>query len=790
MLFGYNYIGLFMRRLLLLGCIATTISAGAAIISPEAALGRFNSDKKVKRLVRPLHSPSLVYTQEINSLPAAYVFQRADNEGYLVLSADDEVTPLLGYADEGAFDINNMPEGLRYWLGYYAAEIAFIRQNGITLSSEAVTEDSREPIAPMLSTLWNQGSPFNDKCPEVNETRTVTGCVATAMAQVMKYHNWPAKGTGSNSYTWNNSTLSQDFSSITFGWTDMLDDYSDGATTEQCEAVATLMLACGISVDMNYGTSASGAVARNCVTALFNYFNYDGSMRYLSRDYYGLEDWETEVYNSLAGGCPVLYGGQSEDGGHEFVCDGYSSDSYFHFNWGWGGMSDGYFLLTSLNPDSQGIGGAGSGAGYNFDQDVIVGIKPFAGESSLAPVLYNMSDFTVSSTSVELGGEVSFAAKFYNGGPIAITGFEPGAMFTGTDGNSTFAVNSSRLSLNSGYAYNSPVSYSVVVPSSLTDGEYTVTPIYILNGEMHEISTKVGNVDSVKMTVADGIATFEIDEDAALPRVTEYAFQNTLYAGLAYNVDCTIENSGDVECYQEIYGRLTDASGNVTILSPMQVDLQPGDSATMTYGGTLSSDLASGSYKFDFVTLSSSGSYTSISDTTDVTINAKPAEATLTLDKVSFARGSSMVPRNNLGIEASVTCSSGVYYGTVDMYIFENKAGNSWSSCAMFPSEMLYLNEGDTADLTYNSDFSEGNIGEQYLVAFYYDGKEMPGYNYITLTDDRSGVDGILPEVETVDVELYNLMGQRISGKPSAGHYIMVKSMADGSRQTEHVIIK
>lgn len=779
-----------MRKLLLLGCIATTICAGATVITPAEALARLNSDKKVKNLVKPLNSPSLVYTQEINSLPAAYVFQRTDNDGYLVLSADDEAIPLLGYAVQGTFDINNVPEGLKYWLGYYASEINFIRQNGIALNSEASATDSREPIAPMLSTLWNQGSPFNDKCPEVDEQRTVTGCVATAMAQVMKYHNWPEKGTGSNSYTWNNSTLSQDFSSITFQWIDMLDDYSSGATSEQCEAVATLMLACGISVDMNYGTSASGAIARNCVTALFNYFNYDGSMRYLTRDYFGIEEWENEVYNSLASGCPVLYGGQSEDGGHEFVCDGYSSDGYFHFNWGWGGMSDGYFLLTSLNPDSQGIGGAGSGAGYNFDQDIIVGIKPFAGESSLAPVLYNMSDFTVSSTSATLGNEVSFAAKFYNGGPIAITGFEPGALFTGSDGNSTFAVNSSRLSLNSGYAYNSPVSYSVVIPESLTDGEYTVTPIYILNGEMHEISTKVGNIDSVKMTVADGTATFETEEDAALPKVTEYTFQNTLYAGLAYNVDCTIENSGDVECYQEIYGRLTDESGNVTILSPMQVDLQPGESASMTYGGTLSSDIASGSYKFDFVTMASSGNYTSVSDTTDVTINAKPSEATLTLGEVSFAKGSSMVPRNNLGVETSVTCSSGVYYGTVDMYIFENKAGNSWSACAMFSSEMLYLNEGDTADLTYNSDFSEGNIGEQYLIAFYYDGKELPGYTYITLTDDRSDVDGLLLDVEAIDVELYNLMGQRISGKPSAGHYIMVKSMADGSRQTEHVIIK
>lgn len=465
-----------MRKSLLLVGMAAFFGANAAQLTPEEALQRAVAAPQAKAMAKPMtaaDTPVLVYTEEVNAQPAAYLFDRGEGNGYLIVSADDEVAPLLGYSDAGIIDVTDMPDGLRYWLGYYAAEIENVRTNGTV--SVLAASPARKAIAPMVATRWNQSAPYNNMCPTSGSDRCVTGCVATALAQVMKYHNWPPKGQGSNSYTWKNSTLSLDFSTVTYDWDNMLDVYDSSATAAQNNAVANLMYSCGIAVNMNYGTGASGAVSKNCGNALVNYFNYDASLRYLERDFYALSDWEDEVYNSLASGCPVLYGGQSESGGHEFVCDGYSSDGYFHFNWGWGGMSDGYFRLTALNPGAQGIGGAGSGAGYNFGQDIIVGIKPYAGQSTFAPVLVNTTDFAIEQTKINLPGSISVAAQVRNIS-YATVAFKLGVGYTDSKGNTAYSVwpYTNVFSLNPGYGYSDPVDYDVTVPSGLADGVYTV----------------------------------------------------------------------------------------------------------------------------------------------------------------------------------------------------------------------------------------------------------------------------------------------------------------------------
>ncbi|MDE6198495.1 MAG: C10 family peptidase [Muribaculaceae bacterium] len=779
-----------MRKALLLVGMAATLGASAAQLTPEAALRRAVAEPHVKAMVKPLtvhHNPELVYTEEINAQPAAYLFDRGNGAGYLIVSADDEVVPLLGYSDAGCIDVADMPDGLRYWLGYYAAEIENVRTSG-TVSALAATSPERRAIAPMLTTRWNQSAPYNNMCPTVGSNRCVTGCVATALAQVMKYHNWPAKGRGSNSYTWNNTTLSLDFSTVTYDWANMLDEYGSTATATQNAAVANLMYSCGIAVNMSYGTGASGAVSKYCGSALVDYFNYDASLRYLERDFYTISDWEDEVYNSLASGCPVLYGGQSATGGHEFVCDGYSSDGYFHFNWGWGGMSDGYFRLTALNPGAQGIGGAGSGAGYNFGQDIIVGIKPYAGQSAFTPVLANRADFTISETSVRLPGSITASAQVRNIS-YGTVDFKLGVGITGADGNTVYSAWSytNTLSLQPGYGYTSPMSYSVSLPSGLADGVYTVAPAFIADGKWYDIETLLGCAGSVKMTVANGVATFAATAAAALPEVTEYSFVNTLYSGLPYTVNGTVVNSGELEFYDTVYGMLITSSGN-TLLSPMQLDIEPGQTLSFGYSGTIPSDTASGTCQFAFVVRTSDNSYTPISDITDIVIMPAPASTQLSLGPVSFESGSSRVPKNDLGVRTSLTCTSGAYYGTLNMVVFRNVSGNQWSSCAEFPSEMLYLDKGDTADIVYHSDFSSGNVGETYLLMFYYGNNRFNTQQMIVL-DEASGASPVVADSE-VDIEIYNLNGQRVAGRPAPGHYIMVKRAADGTATSEHLVVK
>ena len=183
-----------MRKGLLLVGMAAALGANAVRLTPEAALQRVIDAPQAKAMAKPVtagRTPMLVYTEEINAQPAAYLFDRGEGNGYLIVSADDEVAPLLGYSDAGAIDVTDMPDGLRYWLGYYAAEIENVRTNGTV--SVLAASPARKAIAPMVATRWNQSAPYNNMCPTSGSDRCVTGCVATALAQVMKYHNWRPK---------------------------------------------------------------------------------------------------------------------------------------------------------------------------------------------------------------------------------------------------------------------------------------------------------------------------------------------------------------------------------------------------------------------------------------------------------------------------------------------------------------------------------------------------------------------------------------------------------------------
>lgn len=254
----------------------------------------------------------------------------------------------------------------------------------------ATTRSEWANVPHLLSTTWSQEYPYNLSCPSDDGGRCVTGCVATAMAQVIKYHNYPVCGNGTASYKWNGQTLSFDYSTANFDYDNMRKNYpasNDRSTKVQKEAVAKLMYACGVGVEMDYGSDESGAIDLYIASALKQYFNFDKSIQYLQRDFFTAEDWEEIVYEELQAGRPVIYGGSGEAGGHEFICDGYE-DGYFHINWGWGGYGDGMFLLSALDPEELGTGG-GSG-GFNYEQSVICGIEPNAGKPEVSLPLYGL----------------------------------------------------------------------------------------------------------------------------------------------------------------------------------------------------------------------------------------------------------------------------------------------------------------------------------------------------------------------------------------------------------------
>ena len=312
-----------------------------------------------------------------------YVFDAG--EGYVILSADDRVQPVLGYSLSGHIKPDEMPENMRNWLKEYDNEIQFVIDNDLRATSEIIAQwnalKNGEPhratvvVAPLLTTLWDQGDPYNIFCPTSNGTATYTGCVATAMAQIMRYWNWPIKGSGSHNYKPSGfSTQSVTFSNTTYDWANMIEVYDWTSTGIQDTAVATLMYHCGVSVDMAYSTSGSGAYSYNIPSAMKTYFSYNTAISYKTKAQ-NSSNWTTLLKTDLNAGRPVQYSGSGTGGGHAFVCDGYDSDNYFHFNWGWSGMYDGYFTVSNLNP---GAGGSGSGSTgtYNSSQAAVFSIYP------------------------------------------------------------------------------------------------------------------------------------------------------------------------------------------------------------------------------------------------------------------------------------------------------------------------------------------------------------------------------------------------------------------------------
>ncbi|MCM1450114.1 MAG: C10 family peptidase [Clostridiales bacterium] len=374
--------------------LAMSVAAAMAeTLTPGQALSRFMGDTDARsRAAVAAEEPRLMHTMTTNDGEASlYIFERADRQGMMILSADDLAYPLLGILDEGDFDPDNMPPSMKWWLDEYSRQIEYARSLTVNpkIAAAAVSRAmsqraGRESIAPMLKTRWDQGEPYNNRCPLLQTQRTWTGCVATSMAQVMKYFNYPEKGKGNLSYTCGTleKKLTLNLNLKKFDWDNMLETYTAGNYNEtQATAVAYLMQACGYSVKMEYGLDSSGALAMNVRNAMVKYFGYDGNSYYALRDLYSTTEWNQLMYDNLKNVGPVIYGGGSNlGGGHSFVCDGYDSESgLFHFNWGWTGMSNGYFSLDALNPSALGTGG-GAGGGYNFTQDGVFGMCPPTGQ--------------------------------------------------------------------------------------------------------------------------------------------------------------------------------------------------------------------------------------------------------------------------------------------------------------------------------------------------------------------------------------------------------------------------
>ncbi|MGE0078058.1 MAG: C10 family peptidase [Bacteroidales bacterium] len=321
-----------------------------------------------------------IYTQTYNSTDAFYVFAFPKG-GFVIVSADDEANPIIGYSLTSPTSDKINPVVLKRFEWYAKLiDIAVKAKSGdVALKKKwedlinGNIEKGNNAVGPLLQTIWNQEPYYNQLCP----TGTPTGCVATAMSQIMKYYNWPTSGNGNHSYTHPDYGLqSADFENETYNWSNMPNSLVSTSSSTEKNAIATLCYHAGVSVDMEYGTDGSAAYDIDVLHALTSYFKYDpSSINIYDFDVNNQTEWINMVKEEIDAERPVFYSGSStSDGGHAWVCDGYDNNNNFHINWGWGGYYNGYFAASAMNPGS-----------YNFSESnsIIVGIKPGSENQSM-----------------------------------------------------------------------------------------------------------------------------------------------------------------------------------------------------------------------------------------------------------------------------------------------------------------------------------------------------------------------------------------------------------------------
>jgi len=322
------------------------------------------------------------------------------NNNFTIVAADERVWPIIGYSLEGRYNEKDPPPAFVEWLETKKREIEYVKLNNIkpesivsqqweylsspnTKSAQALTD-----VVPLLKTSWNQGCYFNTQCPFDGNgscSHVQTGCVATSMAQIMKYWSYPTKGTGSKSYTHPTyGNIAADFGSTTYLWSQMPEN-----VTSQNDAISTLMFHCGVSVNMDYGPVVSNA--GDPLDAFINYFNYSSEAEFVLMNSYTASEWAALLKAELDLKHPVWYRGNKLDAGHAWVCDGYQNSDYFHFNWGWGGSQDGYFYLDNMN--------------YKTDQGAIIKIFPTSVPDGFQGIILSTNNLTIGGN----GGTASFS---------------------------------------------------------------------------------------------------------------------------------------------------------------------------------------------------------------------------------------------------------------------------------------------------------------------------------------------------------------------------------------------
>ncbi len=804
---------------LLMLCMSIGLLAQAAPITQQQAQQEassfLRSKQKANNGLKFAAKGNPTVQAATTSNAAYYVFNIGNNQGFVIVAGDDRINPILGYSDQGYYDEKKAPANMKAWLNEYAQQIALLDKvagikGAIAAPKAQNVVDTRNSIAPMITTKWDQATPYWNECPQFMNSDNeedgyelaYTGCVATSMSQLMNFYKFPEQTTQvipAYSFTYsdgnyNYATVQMDELPITtFDWAHMRDTYTGAEDEVYTSAVAHLMFYVGCALKSQYGVSATGAYTDDIPKA-FGIFGYGSKLAY--RNDYTQEVWDEMVYQELAAGRPMIYNGTAgSGGGHSFICDGYEYGNYFHINWGWGGMGNGFFQLAVLNPYASGIGGSSSAEGYNMKQNIVYNIIPGGTpphEDEEEPAL------TATSTSGPTGWDRDSKAnpfKIYKSKIVKVSYSDHSgsgkkfktalALLNPADGtfevlansadNIYMQVTTSALgqthSFGSGVASNS----DQVIPfgAGLT-GTYHLVGVYQVEGssewklmketDRHYIEVNMSN------TYCQASAHPTIDLQA-----TNWEFTGGERVGVKEQVNVTVKNNSVDRFFGDLYldfgGQQIDEYSQYTTV--VQAEVLPGQESVVTFNVTPAS---AGTKAVRLMRINQYGEYITIG-TGSVTIAQSEEAEEIDLSVVIKAENSvpaddpnshDVIYDSHARFSATITNhSNGAYskYVLAPLFIVEDGKG----SMVTYKQSQLSLAAGESKTLYF--DFDNLAYGSTYAMNIY-------ARNNVPDSEDASHVDNIVKPGESVYYDIlpgiitWNAQGTRNSYKPEEGFQV------------------
>lgn len=698
------------KSFLLLLTLIVSIAAMAGPMTPDEArrnVSKFMNPRRAAAVIQNPEALRLVHTshykvQDNMFAPSYYVFNVGQNEGYIIAAADDRIPAVLGYSDCGAIDPDNMPANMKAWLRGYDDQIEYLNSHPEAAAPRRTV--AGEAIDPLLGPIeWDQDSPYNDLCPLDDDTHSLTGCVATAMAQLMYFWKHPDATTDVIP-----DYISEDRkfqmpeipAKTSIDWENMLPKYKGNETETQKQAVANLMLLCGTSVQMNYTKDFSGAWGGDVAIALRSYFDYDLATTFELHENYRAAVWNQMVYDELKAGRPVYYDGDSSGSGHAFVVDGYGGDDYFHVNWGWGGSSNDYFLLSILDPkNNSGAGATQSADGYSMGQGAIFGMQPNTGVTPTEDPVVTTDNWYVDSLVIyrakDSGNFVFKVGYNYHNDTNNTYTFETGIGVYNTNDQLIGVVPGYSVTLPPGYGFWDPSKYpSTFAIGSDTDSEELIMkPVCRLKDTETWRETKGAEYCYIHAVIQGDTLTLH---------VPTFGLTGTLAAtgkrdvGSPLPVTANITNKGTVYLGQIYF--LVDGK----MVGGCHFDLDPGDSTTVDFSflpekaGKLGVSVCTRQWngeQYDYTPF--------IADSIDVAATAiANLDISLSVDNIT----NGLIMENVIKLKASIKNNgTNVYDNIIKAELYKDKHdGSGLFSFKKRMTQTVKVEDGQSIDVNFN----------------------------------------------------------------------------------------